>query len=76
MSNLQQMRETWRPRLAHSVLWMVRLIAPACVIVFIARPEAGEYALGLAVAIFGFAAALFGIRQWGKNAGVNDAQSD
>ena len=73
MSNLQEMRETWRPKLAHRVGWMVPAMVPVDLAVFLLRPESSEYAVALTVAVFGLAASLFGLRQWGKNAGVSDA---
>lgn len=73
MSAIQDMRETWRPRLAHSVVWMVRVSVPLGFVTMIAQPEAAASVVALVGLVFGLAASLFGIRQWGKNAGVSDA---
>ena len=70
MSDLQKMRSTWRPRLAHTVVWMVRLILPIDAALVYFRPEAGDTVVALTVAVLTFAASLFGIRQWGKNNGA------
>ena len=69
---LQEMRETWRPKLAHDVVWMCRLILPADVALILFRPETAPHVVALTLAVFGFACTLFGIRQWGKNAGVSE----
>lgn len=67
--SLQELRETWRPKLAHDVVWMCRLILPLDGVLIYLRPDAAPHVVALTVAVFGFAAALFGLRQWGKNAG-------
>ena len=68
---LQEMRETWRPRLAHDLRWIIwgSLIAAFVVIVF--RPEAAASVVALEGLVFGYVASLFGLRQWGKNAGAS-----
>ena len=73
MSAIQSMRETWRPRLAHSVVWMVRLSLPLSFLTLTLRPEVGASVVAIDGLVYGLAASLFGIRQWGKNAGVSDA---
>jgi hypothetical protein len=47
MSTIQDMRETWRPRLAHSVVWMVRVSVPLGFATMIARPEVGASVVAL-----------------------------
>ena len=69
-TKLQEMRETWRPRLAHDVIWMCRLIVPAAIAASVAAPEIAMHMVGLTLAVFGFAASLLGLRQWGKNSGA------
>lgn len=69
-NDLNTLRQTWRPRLAHDVVWMCRVILPLDFLIFYLRPEVAAHAVSLTVAVFGFAAALFGLRQWGKNTGA------
>jgi hypothetical protein len=71
--NLQQMRETWRPALGHDARWLVIAAVASGFIALVLRPEAGASVVALVGLVFGYAASLFGLRQWGKNAGVSDA---
>jgi len=52
---------------------MVRVSVPLGLATMIARPEVGASVVALVGLVYGLAASLFGIRQWGKNAGVSDA---
>jgi hypothetical protein len=70
MSDLQEMRSTWRPRLAHSVTIQVHFAFVAALIAIVARPDAGASIVAALMALYGFGAALFGLRQWGKNNGA------
>lgn len=70
MSDLQNMRSTWRPRLAHSITIQVHLAFVAALFGILIRPDAGGSIVAALMALYGFAAALFGIRQWGKNSGA------
>ena len=69
MSDLQTMRTTWRPRLAHGVTINAIGLPWVALAVALFQPEAGAHAVAVLVAVFGLAASLFGLRQWGKNAG-------
>lgn len=71
-SSLQVMRETWRPRLAHDLRWMNWIVTPGVFIGIALQPEAGAHMVAGLLAFYGLLAALFGIRQWGKNSGVTD----
>lgn len=75
MSELQKMRETWRPRLAHSLVVQNWIIPPLGFILALFQPDAGDTAVALVMAFYGLIAALFGIRQWGKNSGAENGQS-
>jgi hypothetical protein len=69
MSKLQEMRETWRPKLAHDLRIQNWIYPPAAYVGAILQPEAGVVLASLLVAFYGLLAALYGIRQWGKNRG-------
>lgn len=69
MSDLQHMRSTWRPRLAHGITYNCIAYPWAALGVIWFQPDAGAHVVSLAMALFGLAASLFGLRQWGKNKG-------
>jgi hypothetical protein len=69
---LQQLRATWRPALGRDARWLVVGATAAGFIVMLIRPDAGAAVVALVGLVYGYAASLAGIRQWGKNAGVVD----
>ena len=69
---LTEMRQIWRPRLAMGVTYNAIAYPWAALVVAFLNPDAGVHAVVLAMALFGLAASLSEIRQWGKNAGVED----
>lgn len=69
MSDLQEMRSTWRPRLAHSITVQCHVGFVLAVGAIIMRPDAGDHIVMALMALYGLAASLFGLRQWGKNKG-------
>lgn len=73
MSKLQEMRETWRPRLAHDLRRINWAVWPLAFASIIARPDAGVAIVSLVGVFCALLAGLYGIRQMGKNAGVSDA---
>lgn len=70
MSDLTELRKTWRPALGHDARWLVLLAVAAGFGAILLRPEAGASIVALVGLVFGYAASLFGLRQWGKNAGA------
>lgn len=71
-SSLQDMRATWRPALGHDARWLVLASTFLGFTAIVIRPEAGASSVALVGLVYGYAASLFGLRQWGKNAGVTD----
>lgn len=69
---LQEMRETWRPKLAHDLRRINWFVLPAAFASVVARPDAGVHIVALVFAFYGLLATLYGLRQWGKNAGVSE----
>ena len=69
---LTEMRQIWRPRLAMGVTYNAIAYPWAALVVAFFNPDAGVHAVALAMALFGLAASLIGLRQWGKNKGVED----
>lgn len=71
---LQEMRETWRPKLAHDLRRINWFVWPLAFGTIVARPEAAVAVVSLVGVFCAFVGGLYGIRQLGKNAGVTDGQ--
>ena len=71
-SSLTEMRQKWRPRLAWGTTYNCIAYPWASLLIVLLKPETGPHVVALALALFGLGASLFGIRQIGKNAGVED----
>lgn len=69
MTDLSQMRATWRPRLAHGITYNCIAYPWVALLLLFFQPDAGPHIVQLGMALFGLAASLFGLRQWGKNKG-------
>lgn len=70
MSDLADMRKTWRPRLAHSITIQCHFAFALALVAIVIRPEAGGSVVGALGILYGLAASLFGLRQWGKISGA------
>lgn len=71
--SLQDLRASWRPALGHDARWLVIGATFAGFAAILIRPDAGAAVVALVGLVYGYVASLAGIRQWGKNAGVDEA---
>ena len=70
--DLDKMRETWRPKLGHDVRWLIIGSVVAAFALSAFKPESAASSVTLVGMVFGYAASLFGLRQWGKNVTTTD----
>lgn len=67
---LETTQRWWRPVLgAGTALNCIAYPWAALVIAFL-KPDAAAQVVAMMMALFGFAASLYGLRQWGKNVGA------
>ena len=69
---LSNSRRWWRPVLGWGTTFNCIAYPWGALLIAFFNPEMGSTALAMLTAMLGFGAALFGIRQIGKNQGVED----
>ena len=66
---LSNLRSWWRPVLGGGTAVNCIAYPWAALAIALVKPEAGGHAVAAMVALFGFASAIWGFREWGKREG-------